>query len=440
MSSRANAAAGSRGGAGLTVALALGGLVALALVFAFWQTPKPLHRTATGHQGLVAWLEDQGAEAELFRGGWRLRPETAGLRILPLFDSHLLSRDAGEEDQRAMEEYDIAAWVVRRKIASLDTLLILPKWQRVVRQRGIAHESLLGPMEDAARPLRQLEIKQRLIRPGRGYQTFAATIPDAPMGLEAGLYAPQLFARSSNPACTSWIGGPAGDLLLVCEAEERRTAYLSDPDLLNNHGLNHADNARIALALGAALAGDGQIVVDYTNVFLPPRDDSDRPERSWSELLRFFDWPLSLLWIGAGLLLLLSLWRSGIRFGSALRPFEDEIRPTKAVSVGARARLLRLAGADAELLRAYARTRASVALSQLYGGAGRRGGADPIAALASQAAHLKPEAAEGLRRAAAEVGRATSALGGAEILRRLHTFETAIEQILHDLRRPSNPR
>ncbi|MEO0999879.1 MAG: hypothetical protein AAFW69_04630 [Pseudomonadota bacterium] len=399
-----------------------------ALIYFSGPPETPLRQSAMGHDGLVTWLRSEGIEARSFVGGGRLGRDNTGLVILPLYDTDLRSPAPEPETREAYiataTEVDMPLQVLRQKERSLDLLVVLPKWRRAARLSGLAHPDLraLGP--DAARPLAQMRIYARLVRPEAGLARFAADIPDAPL-LEAAIYAPQLFIGWPE-SCESWIGDARGSLLLVCDDRERPRALLSDPDLLNNHGLGLGDNAVIAAALARALAGPeagaGPVVVDLTTrAFTGPVQM--RQDRSLAELSRVLGPPFIALWIGAAVLLALAVWRSSIRTGPALRPFEDGMRAAKAVSVAAKARLLRMTGADRDLLALHVESRATGALARLYGA--RPGGRDPVAALARRTARRDPEAAEALLAAAA----AARAPGEDALAPRLHAFEDAMESL-----------
>jgi len=190
--------------------------------------------------------------------------------------------------------------------------------------------------------------------------------------LEAQIYAAQMLEA---PGCDPVIGESGLMLVADCPLKggESRVLVVSDPDLLNNHGLRLGDNARIARDLLTARAGDGTIVIDYSrdNWLRDEEDSGVRRERTWSDLLKFFDPPFLYLWLGAGVALALALWRSAMRYGP-VRP--DAMGPGagKSLAVAARARLMRLADQDGALLGEYARARIGAVAGQIFGPAHAR--------------------------------------------------------------------
>ena len=141
---------------------------------------------------------------------------------------------------------------------------------------------------------------------------------------------------------------------------------MSDPDLLNNHGLRLGDNALIAEDFIATHARGRVILIDYSRRALPIRRVRDEvPPRSWSDLARFFEAPFITLWLGGGLLLALALWRAAIRFGPVRRIRKDPGDDGKIAAVSARARLLRLTGQDGVLVSEYALARQHAVAARL---------------------------------------------------------------------------
>lgn len=175
-----------------------------------------LSQSAMGHSGLIAYLRSEGIEARAARGLY-LTPDKAGLRILPLHDTDLLSDFSPPEEQAdylaTATEYDIAKTVVLRKINTLPSLIIAPKWSRAARFSGFAHQSLLLDVDIASRPFLQLNVMEKpLIRPNAKLVEFTASIENGPP-ISATLYAPQLFPPKVPEGCTSILGNALGHLL-----------------------------------------------------------------------------------------------------------------------------------------------------------------------------------------------------------------------------------
>ena len=124
---------------------------------------------------------------------------------------------------------------------------------------------------------------------------------------------------------------------------------LSDPDLLNNHGLRLGQNAAIADDFLRKTAGEATVLIDLSrDNWFAPDDAPPQRDRTWADLLRFLEPPFLAVWIGAAAVLVLILWRSLRRAGPVL--VEVAAGSGKMQAVGARARLMRLTGQDGALL------------------------------------------------------------------------------------------
>jgi hypothetical protein len=130
---------------------------------------------------------------------------------------------------------------------------------------------------------------------------------------------------------------------------------LSDPDLLNNHGLALADNAAFAVSLIQHLRGAGETRPVYLDTAGQPLD-SEKPvdegksyERSASDLKRFFAYPLSVIWGTLLVVAAICFWRGAYRFGPPLREASANIELSKTAAIEATARLLRLSGNDGRM-------------------------------------------------------------------------------------------
>ncbi|MFM7445616.1 MAG: hypothetical protein ACKO2N_17190, partial [Tabrizicola sp.] len=148
---------------------------------------------------------------------------------------------------------------------------------------------------------------------------------------------------------------------------------LSDPDLLNNHGLRLGQNAEIARDVLLSAAGEGSLVIDYSrDNWLGSTEAPIERERTWSDLLRFFQPPFLALWLGGGLVLALVLWRSFRRAGPVVHTngpsaHKKVTEGGKLLAIRARARLMRLTGQDGALLADYAAARVAATAARLVG-------------------------------------------------------------------------
>lgn len=399
----------------------------------------PLWRTAIGYDGLVAWLRSGGLDARNFHGGAFLERKGIGLRILPLFDGDLSRYRTVPADRdellREADAVDIAGPVVDRKIALLPTLVILPKWRTGTALTGVAHPALLRDPTD--NPVNRDQI------PAGGGRVVQLSVPFAEYpakdGLRARLYMPQVIRGSS---CEPVVGTRADLILGWCNVGHGYW-LLSDPDLLNSHGLRLGDNAEIARTVLGRLARGRPIIVDYSTfvwtIADTPGGSKAEPPRSWSDLARFFAPPLTYAWIAFATLAALVLWRASVRGGPVQRRFDDGMRAAKEVSIAAKARLLRLTGHDDALLKAHVAVRLQAIASDLLG-PHHRGAGEPLDTICNLVGRRDPALGRRLREAATDAAALPQAAPTADAVRRLDRFEHAIDQVLHDFGRSSRPR
>lgn len=417
-------------------------------LFYWWASSdrgQELRRSPTGFDALATWLRAEGLPARTYRGRTRVNKSEVDLRILPLFDFDLENdRELPETDNELIfqeSELDISVRVLRQKIAAVPTLVILPKWRSGMRLTGLAHPDLIGSWRKLNALLK--ELSPRLGKVGgipRAFVDFRVQGGEAD-GLKARLYSPDLIAWSD---CEPIIGDRELMVLGRCEltvdGDAAKVSFwlLSDPDLLNSHGLRLGDNATIAALLLPEIAGDGQIVIDYTTRVWPDDPVKDR-EREWSDLLRFFDYPFGILWAGFGAFAALILWRAWIRYGATVRLFDDGPGAARVVSIMATARLLRLSGHDGSLLATYVTQRMQYAASEILG-AHRPIAADPLQQVADWVERRDRARARALSQAAREARTIDPDAPTIEVVRRLETFETLLEQVLYDFGRIARRR
>ncbi len=416
-------------------------LVAGALGWYFLRDNEvPLDRSAIGHDGLITWLGAGGVEARM--GGTTVTAAQVGLRILPIMDTDLtqpFARPETREDYLATgTEIDSSIYVVRRKLDLLPTLMVAPKWTRAVRHSGYAHASLLLPPAEATQAMRLTGTDWReLVRPEPRLMTVP-TVDDRWGGLSATLYAPQLFHPELPKSCTSLIGGREGHLLIHCTGRTEPYWALSDPDLINNHGLGLGDNAALTRAIITDLAAGKPVLIDYTSYIFAMEGRPPPHVRGWADLVRFFSWPFGLIWIGLAAVLAVALWRGGRRFGPPRRLFDDRIGASKAVSIAAKARLLRLSGNDAGLIRAYVSDRLQTVAGALTGS--RRSGREALTAIAAAIARRDPDRAAAFTRAAEAALLPTANAGADRLLALLDDFELQVETVLDEFGRAETVR
>lgn len=413
---------------------ALIGIAVVLILGIFWyvtsNSQQALRRSPLGLEGLQSWLAVDGHPTRVFSGGWTQDPGEIGLRIMPIHDTRPgQDRDfpaTQEEYLFQSDEFDIRADLVRKKIAIVPTVLVLPKWRSGVRLTGVAHPILLiengraGKMLSSAVPGPRFETRY-IMRPFSDFEVVGDT-------RSVRLYVAQVFSRRT---CTPIIGTPDAMVMGRCpyaHAPGGSIIVVSDPDLLNNHGLRLGDNAHVVRDILLKEAGDKTVLIDYsTRVWLFDQASQTQRERTWSDLLQFFAYPFSLLWASAGLLMGLVLWRAGVRYGPILDP-RSGFGASKVVANAARARLMRLTGQDGALLGDYADTRLAAIAARYLGPANAR---QPDAAQ-RLIRRKRPDLADKLDRALAAIHALPPKISPHAAIAHVDTFEQILEQFEHD--------
>ncbi len=431
---------------GTTDLLVLAGFLG-ALGVGFWllsePEPRPLSRSAVGFDGLVGWLKSNDVNALRVVGGREVDPDSVGLRILPLYDSHLDAvRPVPQTEQDLIfqrDERDATRQVIRRKIKSLPTLLVLPKWRTGMRLSGQAHPELALPdpeRDGGQRPIGWNGIGDVAFT-GETFGRFTAQ--GRSPRLTAEIYFPQVLRGSD---CRPVIARQ--DDLLLARCTEDGTSYwvLSDPDLLNAHGLRLGDNAAIALDMLPALARGGTIVVDYApdawaeaaRRRADASSGGDAEDRS-----RLFAYPFSLIWVGIGILIALTLWRSVVRYGPVAGDPPAAPEASKEASLAARARLLRLSGQDGDLGRAHVEARLQYLADEVFAGRAARS-ADLLEAIQSVLKRRDAPLSAAFGATARALQDLPTAAPGNQVAGPLHDFESCYTQVMHEFGRASRPR
>ncbi|WP_299818356.1 hypothetical protein [uncultured Roseibium sp.] len=403
------------------------------------QRQQALRSSPAGLDGLQIWLTSEDVSAQSFTGGWPIDQTSVGLLVVPVYDTALDADRAPATTQqellRQQDEYDLDASVIGLKAQTVPTLVVLPKWRSGMRLTGLAHPVLKTERERLASTLGKIidETDPELIDAKSPFTDFPYRSEDG-KDLTARIYAAQMF---KGRGCTPILGTEEAMLLADCpigETADNQSGsllVLSDPDLLNNHGLRLGDNARIASDFIGSWADGRNVVIDYSrNSWL--RDPFSEPERerTWADLARFFGPPFLTLWIGAALAFLLFFWRGALRTGP-IRPEAATPGAGKLLAVRARARLMRLSGQDGALIREYAAARMSATAAALFGSAhARRYGGEE--AFLQSAQHRHPAEAARLRTVLADIRQLPPHLPTSEAIRLIDEFEQVLEQIHHD--------
>lgn len=393
-----------------------------------------LRNSAVGFDGLRIWLSSEERSAQSFAGGWPLNRESVGLLLQPVFDTQLdIKRATAATEEELLlqpDEFDQRAAVIREKSQAVTSLVVLPKWRSGLRLTGAGHPVLRAPLPQVQDTLHQI-VGTKVGQVHDLPTTFSEFDFESDKGtLAAKIYAAQVF---DGVGCDPIIGEPGAMLVGLCPlrgAPKKKVYVLSDPDLLNNHGLRLGDNARIAATFLPELAGEKRIVIDYSdkNWLIAPRKIVKR-ERSWKDLARLFGFPFTILWVGAALLLGLAIWRGGLRNGPVDRPGLRAGIGNRSANL-VRARLMRMTDQDGALLADYVDARMQVQAAATLGSA--------LSGEAAEKAYLRyvreraPALAEKLERVLARIRILPAHLDAAEAIEHVDQFESTLEQIVHD--------
>lgn len=399
------------------------------------QQQQQLRSSAAGMDGLEVWLDAEGHDAQSFAGGWTINADTLGLVITPLYDSGLSEvREAPSTKEELLfqqDEYDLWLWQIEERANLAQTMVVLPKWRSGVRLTGLSHPALLVDRDrtEAALHLIAGEDIGAVGHIPRPFSDFTYQTPDGTR-LTARLYVAQVF---EGQGCDPIIGDPGEMVLGFCTVDQTGDdiLVLSDPDLLNNHGLRLGDNARIAESLLPQLAQDGRILIDYSqDVWITRQQAVVEHDRSWSDFLRYFEYPFSVLWISGGILMLITLWRAGLRYG----PIADattKLTARKGQAISARAKLMRMTGQDGALLHDYVTARMSAVSSALFGPT-ISGTANKEQAYLKHMKRLHPALTDKLISLLNEMRALPEHLPASAAITYVEAFELTLEQIAHD--------
>ncbi len=421
--------------AGLAVAGLLGWL--------FWTSEggraRQLNASLIGIKGLELVLPQEGVAVRPSHAMLSPNAEELSLAVIPLYDVDINNdiREArtAREDMDQSSQSDMDSEMLAYKLADLPSLVVLPKWKNGFLRSGVAAEVTMIPADALQQITGQLGLRRRgILRGAPGFVT-----QDVAMGDVAGrvtLFAPQVFDRSRMlKRCTERFGLAAGALLIDCARDDDHVAafYLSDPDLLSNHGLSLGENAAFVPKMLAALRrNDGPIYLDTSPDTLLTVQEGDSNyrdyERGASEYARFFDYPLSAFWAMAGVILALSIWRGLRRFGPPVPLGQGGVERSKVAAIEAKARLLRLSGHDGRMAAEFVGARLSDLVETTFGpGTGRAGLERYYALLARRDADL---ARDFQAEATILIARGAT-LPKAELYQRLERFRDLWERVTH---------
>lgn len=412
----------------------LAALIVGALFYVSSQQQQRLRSSPTGLDGLQIWLSSDDQTARSFTGGWPLNADKVGLLVLPIYDTDLgnsrTSPRSEEELIAQRDEYDLRLRPILSKINEVPTLIVLPKWRSGMRLTGLAHPILLierTRVEDALNDL-PFQGNARLEYTRQAFSEFPYE-SGSQEPRTALIYIAQTFAAQG---CAPIIGTRSAMILGSCTLTNgTKVVVLSDPDLINNHGLAQGDNAFIIRDFVARTVSAQQVIIDYSRDNWLERDiQGVQRERTWTDLMRFFSPPFTLMWAGLLIAVVLVLWRAALRFGPLI-PAKDGLGASKMMAIGARARLMRLAGRDGALVVEYGKARLTATASMLVGSAYASRISKPEAFLAyTQRRH--PKYAMALTEALNTISSLPQSASAAQAMAAAVSLDTILEHITHD--------
>lgn len=405
---------------------------------------SPLDRSAIGTSGLVSWLKSNDMQVVEAHRRVSLNEEDVDLRILPLHDTDLnrteLPAVTREAQLAQTTQRDLESYIVDQKMDFAPTLLMLPKWRTGVLMLGVAHESLLIPQSELDRLSTQIFVNRKpVFRPDTLLLETRTIETDMPVVL----YRPQLFRTDVVfGVCRPILSVPEGVLVMGCTDEGRERMFLSDPDLMNNHGLSLGSNSAIALTVVARTRGgtEGALYHDTSDDILlswreAERDVQERP-RTTEDVSRYLTYPFTLIWLATALVLLVAGWRGLVRFGPPIKAFTDTIGASKTASIAAKAYLLRLTGQDHALLAEYADNKLNDLSRDLYG----KGVGKDRRALFNRLSKIAPKSAGRLMDATNRMITTTSDTSPSDLSHIMQEFDISYRSISDELGRISRPR
>ncbi|MGO4855303.1 hypothetical protein [Phaeovulum sp. W22_SRMD_FR3] len=440
----------SGGASGLLIGLGILGVAGLGLLLAFaaqGARDRQLDASPIGFGALTGTLKAAGIAARASHPYQSPLVEDLGLRILPLYDLDLHRTSDTPRDRAdriaATSLRDIDEETLATKLSEIPTLIMLPKWSGAMVELGVAHRQSLLARSSLRRVLRQIGVSRVEVQQA-GAAFLPATMPE---GQEMALFHAQTFERATLPnSCTEIIGMTAGALVVSCQMTggEGPVLLLSDPDLLNNHGLAVAENAAFAPRLVAELIPADRpqtVYVDFSPDLLTAVDRDDERQdytRGSAEFARFLTYPFGLFWAALLIVLGVVFWRGQRRFGPVAGvgagpssgPSSGDTGITrdrsKRLSLGAKARLLRLSGADARLAADFVQADLQDLAQTFFGREASAGSTERVLALLTRRdPALARDFAETSRRLTGD-----AALGPAALMRALDQYQSLRKKVL----------
>ncbi|MEM6464507.1 MAG: hypothetical protein AAF724_21610 [Pseudomonadota bacterium] len=327
---------------------------------------RRVDNSVIGLNGLAIWFQDDGIPVRRSAAGFAPEVGDLSLRIMPLYDMDL-RLDApdpsnADELERQQTQRDINVIIYGEKVSRMLTLVLLPKWTTGMIEDGIAHRSRLIPTADFNRLFEQLSLSG--LRLQRDNAVFVTHAVGGSGRRQPALFHAQTFVPESVPDnCRPIVSFGSGVLVIACQSNafDHETYFVSDPDLMNNHGLSVGENAAFVSALVKQLvSGDPDPVYVDTRVAISTTVAADQDERqdyqrSGDDLARFFAYPLSALWAVMLFVLAVLFWRGSVRFGPLEREAGTSPDQSKTAAIATKARLLRLSDSDGYMVADFVR-------------------------------------------------------------------------------------
>ena len=278
-----------------------------------------LSNAATGYSGLVRLAGDTGRHPVIVRAEADLKNE----------DLAVITPDHG---------YTNLGKIISARGARV-TLFVLPKWETAADQQKPGWVQVYGllPPDDPGKTLAPAD-PLRVARSKSQREPLVNVDPNIPT--DVNFLAPRVVQTMGGKGLKPLIATRAGGIVLG-KVAHANFYVLSDPDLLNNHGLASEQQAHAALALLDYLNStdaDG-ILFDVT---------ANGLGRSRSPLKLALDAPFLAVTLTIFAAMLLAAWQALNRFGPARRR-ERAIAFGKAALVDNSAALIRKAGREAHL-------------------------------------------------------------------------------------------
>ncbi|MEO7634952.1 MAG: hypothetical protein ABIS38_04820, partial [Sphingomicrobium sp.] len=219
------------------------------------------------------------------------------------------------------------------------TLIVLPKWESSPDKArpGWVRVSGLLAADDPARTLAPAT-PFKVTRHKSDGAPLRTVHPAAPPGMQ--FASPRALQTIASKALTPMITDAAGRIVLG-QVNGQPLYVLADPDLINNHGLANAGQARAGLAMLDFLNSTGATTVLFDVT-------SNGLGRSRSPLKLAFDPPFLGVTLTIFAALVLAAIQALFRFGAPLKP-QRALAFGKAALVDNSAALIRKAGREASL-------------------------------------------------------------------------------------------